>query len=149
MFEKAKLSAIPSAHPAIVQDVTVIDQFTDRSNAASDPAEAIPLRTIEWSELTARLSAARDLRQLLRADTQAKVGPDGFGFADAAAQFFRASEEDERCVNPNALEARKSSSGTDQNVNCARPYEGSYAADESSENSSPARFIPSDTKEEQ
>ena len=109
MFEKAKPPVIPSSARA-----------SDRGAGQSAVSEAIPLRAIEWSELTARFDAARDLRQLLREDMSAKFGSKNHGFADAAARFFRANEEDERRVNPNALEARKTSSGKCQSVKSGR-----------------------------
>lgn len=105
MFEKAKPPVIPLAA-----------RNGEREFAQPSASEAMPLRAIEWGELTAMFNAARDLRQLIREDIGAKSGSDELCFADAAAQFFRANEEDERGVNPNALEARKTSSGMFQNV---------------------------------
>lgn len=69
------------------------------------------LRMIEWSELTTRLNAARDLRLLLRRDSHGIIESGGGSFADAAARYFRTLEEGERDVNPVALEHGKSSSG--------------------------------------
>lgn len=185
MFENTNPPKVPSADPSAIKSeahfatttahqsdvcgVANVDQFTHApvmdSGDLGDGAEAIPLRAIEWSELTARLSAARDLRQLLRGDVAAQSGSAALGFADAAAQFFRASEEicdemskgsdqqeikdDERCVNPNALGPRKSSSGTYQNMNCGEPFEGHSAADESLEYSRSTRRFPSETREKQ
>jgi hypothetical protein len=67
------------------------------------------LRAIEWGELTARLNAARDLRQLMQRDLRHGIDGVATSFGDAAARYFQALEEDERLVNPNALEARKGS----------------------------------------
>ena len=41
------------------------------------------LRAVEWSELTARLNAARDLRLLLRTESQAPIGAVAASFGDA------------------------------------------------------------------
>lgn len=117
MFEKAKPPAIPSAGRVSTRSAPISDPVTHGSDEGGAFVEALPLRAIEWSELTARLSAARDLRQLLREDIGAQVGAQDIAFADAAAQFFRTNEDDERCVNPTALEGRKTSSGMYQDVN--------------------------------
>ncbi len=85
------------------------------------------LRIIDWSELTARLNAARDLRRVLkreaRADARNSKNGGSEGFADAAARYFLSkdtSREDsiqkgERDVNPVALEQRKGSSAIPTN----------------------------------
>lgn len=69
------------------------------------------LRAIEWRELTARLNAARELRRELREEAILCAGASGATFGDAAARFFNslANGESERPVNPDALEACKSS----------------------------------------
>jgi hypothetical protein len=69
------------------------------------------LRAIDWGELTARLGAARDLRDLLRRDAQLNIEADDASFGDAAARYFAALEDGERPVNPDDLEARKASHG--------------------------------------
>lgn len=69
------------------------------------------LRMLDWTELTARLNAARDLRVLLRRDASGNIGGNSGSFADAAARYFRTREHDEHDVNPIALEHRKGSSG--------------------------------------
>nr|WP_298931646.1 hypothetical protein [uncultured Erythrobacter sp.] len=67
------------------------------------------LRAFEWNELTARLNAARDLRLLMRRDSNLNIeGAASFG--DAAASYFKALEEEEHVINPNALEHCKASS---------------------------------------
>jgi len=106
MFENAQPPALPlgaAAAPSIA------------SHEVAGVAEVVPLRMVEWSELTARLNAARDLRQLLRKDVRAKLGvaeaEGDIAFADAAARFFRANEEDQRPVNHKGLEPCKPSSG--------------------------------------
>lgn len=111
MFERAKPEAIASARRIPSRNIPILDA----ANRASAPSQSGPqgeaLRAIEWSELTARLGAARDLRLLLRKDMEADASPDKARFADAAAKYFRAREEDQRDVNPIALEQRKASSG--------------------------------------
>jgi hypothetical protein len=70
------------------------------------------LRAIEWSELTARLNAARDLRLELREEAAMCAHTSGASFGDAAANFFKTLGQDERPVNPDDLEGRKGSCGT-------------------------------------
>ncbi|MEP0393239.1 MAG: hypothetical protein ABJ205_09465 [Erythrobacter sp.] len=149
MFEKAKPPSIASAHSSHVQDSSNLDQFSDWSGVLDDCAEATPLRTIEWSELTARLAAARDLRQLLREDAGSKLSAGKQGFANAAAQFFRACEEDERGVNPNALEARKASSVRSHDASRGGSCEDLFADEKCSDKSHSMRVQPSYTREEQ
>lgn len=80
--------------------------------AADQPASGgDALRLMDWNELTARLNAARDLRHVLRRDARQNIEANGSSFADAAARYFRAREDDERYVNPVALEQPKSSPG--------------------------------------
>ena len=43
------------------------------------------LRAVEWSEITARLNAARDLRLLLRSESQGRIEAVAASFGDAAA----------------------------------------------------------------
>ncbi|WP_152553558.1 hypothetical protein [Erythrobacter longus] len=107
------------------------------------------MRTIEWSELTARLSAARDLRHLLREDMDRKLDTDKLGFATAAAQFFRAIEEDERCVNPNALEARKARAVSHESIESKGPDEDRFAEEICSDKSHRARLLQSNTREKE
>lgn len=71
------------------------------SAAASGRRSA--LRAIGWHELTARISAARDLRQQLMKDSSMATA----SFGDAAAGYFGSGDEYKRDVNPNALGARK------------------------------------------
>ncbi len=68
------------------------------------------LRAIAWSDLTARLDAARDLRLALRHDAQRNIGDAAASFSDAAAQYFRALEADQHLVNLAALDENKDSS---------------------------------------
>lgn len=61
------------------------------------------LRAFGWSELTARIDAARDLRRVLRNDALVEAS----SFADAAGGYFVSEGNSKRRVNPNALEASK------------------------------------------
>ncbi|MEL6737842.1 MAG: hypothetical protein AAFO28_02845 [Pseudomonadota bacterium] len=70
------------------------------------------LRAIEWSELTARLNAARDLRRELREEAVLCGGSVSASFGDAAASFFKSLGNGERPVNPDDLEGCKASCGT-------------------------------------
>ena len=69
------------------------------------------LRMMDWSELTARLNAARDVRHVLKRDASRSIEASANCFADAAARYFRTKEEGERDVNPVALEHSKGSPG--------------------------------------
>lgn len=61
------------------------------------------LRAVEWSEITARLNAARDLRLLLRTESQAPIEAVAASFGDAAASYFALLDDSEPSVNPDAL----------------------------------------------
>lgn len=67
------------------------------------------LRALDWSELTARLGAARDLRVVLQREAQRSKASRSGGFARAAEHYFRARDNSEQGVNPVALEQRKGS----------------------------------------
>lgn len=69
------------------------------------------LRAIGWNELSARISAAHDLREVMRRDA-AQGSMNVASFGDAAASYFAAILEGERPVNPIALEGRKASAVT-------------------------------------
>lgn len=61
--------------------------------------DGIALRAFAWSELTARLAAARELRRELR-----QCGPfGGASFTDAAAAYFTSIEPNKPTVNQDAL----------------------------------------------
>ncbi|MEM8724219.1 MAG: hypothetical protein AAGE86_01730 [Pseudomonadota bacterium] len=70
------------------------------------------LRAVEWSELTARLNAARDLRRVLRRDSRMNIDATASSFGDAAATYFQSLGESERTVNPDALGGSKASCAT-------------------------------------
>lgn len=70
-------------------------------NPARRAGEA--LRAVEWSELTARLNAARDFRLLLRTESQAPIEAVAASFGDAAASYFALLDENEPDINPDGL----------------------------------------------
>ncbi|MGB3470650.1 MAG: hypothetical protein WBA51_07510 [Erythrobacter sp.] len=115
MFEKSK--PVPRAFSGdgfsdellIGPWVGTIDSPPEEGDDGVRTGEA--LRAIEWSELTARLNAARELRRELREDSILIAGSSGARFGDAAASFFKALGNGERPVNPNGLEACKASCG--------------------------------------
>lgn len=65
------------------------------------------LRAVEWSEITARLNAARDLRLLLRTESRGQVDSVGASFGDAAASYFAMIDENEPAINLDGLECSK------------------------------------------
>lgn len=101
MFEKAK----PFLAPQGAAD--------EGARVASRPARRAgeALRAVEWSELTARLNAARDLRLLLRTESQAPIEPSAASFGDAAASYFALLDNSEQAGNPDALGQSKALGG--------------------------------------
>lgn len=97
MFEKAKPLHVPGgvASGAPGADPRFAGPALRRAGDA--------LRVVEWSELTARLNAARDLRLLLRSESQAPIEAVAASFGDAAASYFALLDHDEPAVNRNAL----------------------------------------------
>ena len=93
MFEKAK--------PFLAQPGSVAESARVASRPARRGGEA--LRAVEWSELTARLNAARDLRILLRTESQAPIEPSAASFGDAAASYFALIDNSEQVGNLDAL----------------------------------------------
>lgn len=73
------------------------------------------LHAVGWHDLTARINAARDLRELVKHD----LVMGGASFTDAAAGYFAktesAFEEGKQPVNQNALEGCKRSEGIGKN----------------------------------
>lgn len=65
------------------------------------------LRAVEWTEITARLNAARDLRLLLRNESLAPIEGEAASFGDAAASYFALLDNSEPGVNPDGLEQSK------------------------------------------
>lgn len=79
------------------------DQADSRSSRRAGDA----LRVVEWSEITARLKAARDLRLLMRSEASAPIEGTAASFGDAAASYFALLDHNERGVNLDALEQSK------------------------------------------
>lgn len=75
----------------------------DTTRGQARGQERTALRALAWSELTARIDAARDLRQVLRNDTLVEAT----SFADAAGGYFVSEGNSKQRVNPNDLEGRK------------------------------------------
>ncbi len=97
MFEKAKsFNAPPEARKGANPGGA---RFASRQARRAGDA----LRALEWSELTARLNAARDLRLLLRTESHAPIEPVAASFGDAAASYFALLDDSEPGVNLDAL----------------------------------------------
>ncbi|WP_394730207.1 hypothetical protein [Altererythrobacter sp. GH1-8] len=82
------------------------------------------LRAVGWSDLTARINAARDLREFLKQDLILGAA----SFADAAAGYFVPPSDGKDGVNHDALEACKGLEDTEsfnENAALAAPLEGS------------------------
>lgn len=111
MFEKAKHSLARSE--MLSGGLTAEERIRLRAIAATDDAARVAarparragdaLRAVEWSELTARLNAARDLRLLLRTETRAPIEAVAASFGDAAASYFALLEDSQPNINPDAL----------------------------------------------
>lgn len=71
----------------------------------SEPA----LKAIAWSDLAARLAAARELREALRHDARGHIEDTAASFSDAAAKYFRELEVSPPDVNLTALGEHKGS----------------------------------------
>ncbi|MBA4164947.1 MAG: hypothetical protein C0510_10025 [Erythrobacter sp.] len=70
-----------------------------RIPAGTAQVDGTALRSVAWSELAARLDAARDLRRELR--RYSAFG--GASFCDAAAGYFASLDQGKPGVNPDAL----------------------------------------------
>ncbi len=102
MFEKANPVSVSSA-----------PGFGGRAPASAGPVERFEspgpkragdaLRAVEWTEITARLKAARDLRLLMRTEAQAPIESMAASFGDAAASYFALLDDSEPDVNPDTL----------------------------------------------
>ncbi|MBA4007475.1 MAG: hypothetical protein C0486_01680 [Erythrobacter sp.] len=111
MFEKTK--PIPARSEAPSGGLSAEERALLRATAKGGGAERFAprqarrngeaLRAMEWSELTARLNAARDLRLLLRTENQAPIEAAAASFGDAAASYFALLDESEPPINPDAL----------------------------------------------
>lgn len=97
MFEKAKSL---HAHGGVAGGAAGADpRFAGWPRRRAGDA----LRAVEWSELTARLNAARDLRMLLRTESHAAIEAVAASFGDAAASYFALLDHEEPDVNPDGL----------------------------------------------
>ena len=79
------------------------------------------LRMVEWDELTARLSAARDFRMLLKHEAQRNIEGVAASFGDAAASYFQTIEQCEPDVNLDTLEPSKASCSIPAPLAASRP----------------------------
>lgn len=89
--ERARLRTLGGAGP------------DERFAARPAPRAGDAMRALEWSELTARLNAARDLRLLLRSEGQAPIEAVAASFGDAAASYFALLDNSESELNHEAL----------------------------------------------
>lgn len=115
MFEKAK--PIPALTGAPANGLSAEGRARVHGAIAGGRAERFAgrmvrrsgdaLRALEWSELTARLNAARDLRLLLRTENQAPIESAAASFGDAAASYFALIDDSQPDVNPDALDQSK------------------------------------------
>ena len=110
MFEETKPIFTASNAPVAADSPATAVDGASASALVSASGEHGELRQLEWSELTARLSAARDLRRVLHREARRKFASQSGGFADAAARFFRAKHNNEQGINLVALEQSKGSS---------------------------------------
>lgn len=110
MFEKA-IPAAATVRPGFGVSRSASARWRGLSSSCLDPQglrrAGDALRAVEWGELTARLKAARDLRLMLRTETQAPIEAIGASFGDAAASYFALLDDSEQGVNPDALEQSK------------------------------------------
>jgi len=123
MFEKADpVSASfrrPPARRAEEGARLRAERFESRAGRRAGDA----LRAVEWSEITTRLNAARDLRLLLRSESQGRIEAAAASFGDAAASYFAMLEDDKPDINLDALDASKALDGKQ----CARVAVGHEA----------------------
>jgi hypothetical protein len=136
MFEKAKpfnasrdAAAAPRSddHARLRAGVPGAGQGRPAPRPARRAGDA--LRAMEWSELTARLNAARDLRLLLRSESQAPIEGHAASFGDAAASYFALLDDGSGDVDRAALGQSKGSAAMVTVGKATRPREttGSHA----------------------
>ena len=119
MFESGKPISHAEAAGIAAGGAHLDDVLIGRRERVSASVSGGALRLLDWNELTARLNASRDLRQLLKRDETLGISEASGSFADAAARYFRTCEEQggeqsegrEPDVNPVALEPSKCSPG--------------------------------------
>jgi hypothetical protein len=90
---------------------SVVTLSGERFEARSARRAGDALRAVEWSEITARLNAARDLRLLMRSESQGRIEAVAGSFGDAAASYFAMIEDDEPAINHNASDCSKALDG--------------------------------------
>jgi hypothetical protein len=120
MFEKANpISASTAPHARGLRHASAgpAERFESRGPRRAGDA----LRAVEWSEITARLNAARDLRLLLRNESQAPIEMVAASFGDAAASYFALLDDSEPRVNPDALGQSKALGAKTEDHNANRP----------------------------
>ncbi len=123
MFEKANPLSAPSARAAI-------PAADERFAAVSERRSGGALRAVEWSELTARLNAARDLRLLLRTEGQAPIEAVAASFGDAAASYFAMLDDGELGISHGALGQSKALDATSEHYDTTRSGDpAGYASD--------------------
>lgn len=83
------------------------ERFESRAGRRAGDA----LRAVEWSEITARLNAARDLRLLMRSESKEQIEAVAASFGDAAASYFAMIDQHEPAINHEALDCSKGSDG--------------------------------------
>jgi len=86
------------------------------------------LRSVEWSEITTRLNAARDLRLLMRTELQTNIDLVAASFGDAAASYFALLDDSEQGVNPVDLGQTKPLEGMLVNTDATGPADAAAAA---------------------
>lgn len=118
MFEKAK--PLPAHLDAGRSDPATISG-SERFAGPAARRGGDALRALEWSELTARLNAARDLRNLLRSDSLAPIEAAAASFGDAAASYFALLDHDEPDFNLDALGQWKDPTMHDRARDANRP----------------------------
>jgi hypothetical protein len=132
MFEKAKSFNAPSGPRS--GGTSGEERIGGRGARRAGDA----LRALEWSELTARLNAARDLRLLLRTESHTPIEPAAASFGDAAASYFALLDDSEPGVNRNALGQSKAFGAT---------VDTSETAHKGNANGENARPVGVDTRE--
>lgn len=96
----------------------------DRIESRTGRRAGDALRAVEWSEITARLNAARDLRLLLRSESEGRIEAVAGSFGDAAASYFAMIDDNEPDVNLEALDCSKVEDG----MECTRRAFGNAEA---------------------
>lgn len=91
MFEKPKSFQAPRVASGVTDE-----RFAGPTARRAGDA----LRAVEWSEITARLNAARDLRLLMRSESAAPIEAVAASFGDAAASYFALLDDGESGGEP-------------------------------------------------